>query len=56
MHLMIFSPGKVNHGFVNDNATNQELYDVLYTSATKEQGNGKERKAETRAEMGREDR
>ena len=44
MHLMIFSPGKVTHGFAFDDATNEELYDMLYTAATKEQGNGRVKK------------
>lgn len=55
MHLMIFSPGKVDHGFIDDDATNEALYDMLYTAATKEQGNGKERKEDTRTNMGRKD-
>ena len=46
MHLMIFSPGKVTHGFAFDDATNEELYDMLYTAATKEQGNGRNKKEE----------
>ena len=41
MHLMIFSPGKADHGFVFDDASDQELYDTLYSAATLEQGNGK---------------
>ena len=55
MHLMIFSPGKVTHGFIDDDATNEELYDMLYTAATKEQGNGRNRQAVEREGMGRED-
>ena len=55
MHLMIFSPGKVDHGFIDDDATNEALYDMLYTAATKEQGNGKERKDDGIG-MGRKDR
>lgn len=56
MHLMIFSPGKVDHGFIDDDATNDALYDMLYTAATKEQGNGKERKEDARTGLGGEDR
>ena len=56
MHLVIFSPGKVDHGFIDDDATNEMLYDMLYTAATKEQGNGKDRKTETGTGMGRENR
>lgn len=49
MHLMIFSPGKVSYGVANDDATNDELYEMLYKAATVEQGNGskiKEKKIE----------
>lgn len=59
MHLMIFSPGKVSRGVVNDDATSEELYRTLYSAATKEQGNGngKETKRGNRetvdAEIGR---
>ena len=56
MHLMIFSPGKVDHGFIDDDAPNDELYNMLYTAATKEQGNGKERKEDSRITVGRKDR
>lgn len=55
MHLMIFSPGKVTYGFANDDATNDELYDMLYLAATKEQGNGRARKDDERTGMGGED-
>ena len=40
MHLMIFSPGNVTQGFIDDEATNEALYDMLFTAATTEQGNG----------------
>ena len=40
MHLMIFYPGGVDRGVPNDMTDNQELYDMLYTTATVEQGNG----------------
>ena len=41
MHLKIFSPGKVTPCVANDNETNEALYNMLYTAATKEQENGK---------------
>ena len=56
MHLMIFSPGKVESGFIGDDATMDAIYDMMYTSATTEQGNGKERKDDARTSMGRKDR
>lgn len=56
MHLMIFSPGNVTHGFIDDDATNEELFDMLYTAATKEQGNGKTRKDDSRVDVGNKDR
>lgn len=40
MHLKIFYPGGVSYGVVSDNATNEELYNALYTAAMVEQGNG----------------
>lgn len=52
MHLMIFSPGKVENGFIDDDATMDAIYDMMYTSATTEQGNGKIRKTETLDGMG----
>ena len=56
MHLVIFSPGKVTPGFANDDATDRVLYDMLFTAATKEQGNGKPSSQKGRGErMGRED-
>lgn len=45
MHLMIFYPGGVSQGFtVSEEPTNEELYDMMYTAATVEQGNGKPRR------------
>ena len=41
MHLMIFYPGGVSYGALPDDASDQELYDTLYSAATLEQGNGK---------------
>ena len=55
MHLKIFYPGGVSYGVLPDDASNEEIYNALYLAATKEQGNGKERKAETRTRMGGED-
>ena len=52
MHLMIFSPGKVESGFIGDDATMDAIYDMMYTSATTEQGNGKVRKTEAYDGMG----
>ncbi len=40
MHLMIFSPGNVESGFIGDDETMEAIYDMMYTSATTEQGNG----------------
>lgn len=40
MHLMIFSPGNVESGFIGDEATMDAIYDMMYASATTEQGNG----------------
>ena len=40
MHLMIFSPGKVETGFIDDDATMEAIYDMMYESATTEHGNG----------------
>ena len=45
MHLMIFYPGGVSYGVpLSEEPTNEELYDMLYTAATVEQGNGKSRR------------
>ena len=45
MHLMIFYPGGVSQGFTfSEEPSNEELYDIMYTAATVEQGNGKKRK------------
>ena len=52
MHLMIFSPGKVESGFIGDDATMDEIYDMMYTSATTEQGNGRIKKTEINDRMG----
>ena len=40
MHLMIFYPGGVSYGDLPDDASNQEIFDVMYTAATIEEGNG----------------
>ena len=49
MHLMIFYPGGVSYGVpLSEEPTNEELYDMLYTAATVEQGNGKARKEHKR--------
>ena len=40
MHLMIFYPGGVSHGAIPDDATNEEIYNVMHTAATIEEGNG----------------
>lgn len=40
MHLMIFSPGKVSHGFVDDDATDETIFNVVNTVITVEEGNG----------------
>lgn len=56
MHLMIFSPGKVESGFIGNDATMDEIYDMMYASATTEQGNGRIRKAETYDGMGEDSR
>ena len=40
MHLMIFYPGGVSYGALPDDASNEEIYDAMYTAATVEQGNG----------------
>lgn len=40
MHLMIFYPGGVSYGALPDDASNDEIYDVMYTAATIEEGNG----------------
>lgn len=56
MHLMIFSPGKVESGFIDDDATMDAIYDMMYVSATTEQGNGKIRKTETYDGMGEDPR
>ena len=40
MHLMIFYPGGVSQGFLPSDATNEEIFDVMYTAATVEEGNG----------------
>ena len=40
MHMMIFYPGGVSYGALPEDATDQEIYDVMYTAATIEEGNG----------------
>lgn len=40
MHLMIFYPGGVSHGDLPEDASNQEIFDMLYTAANIEEGNG----------------
>ena len=40
MHLMIFYPGGVSYGTLPDDASNDEIYDAMYTAATIEEGNG----------------
>lgn len=40
MHLMIFYPGGVSYGALPNDATNEEIYDVMHTAATIEEGNG----------------
>ena len=40
MHVMIFYPGGVSHGAIPDDATNEEIYNTLYSAATIEEGNG----------------
>lgn len=47
MHLKIFYPGGVSYGVIDDNATNKELYDILFDAATLEQGNGRKKKEVT---------
>ena len=40
MHLMIFYPGGVSYGALPDDATDQDIYDVMYMASTIEEGNG----------------
>lgn len=40
MRLQIFYPGGTSFGVLSDDAANGDIYDVMYTAATKEQGNG----------------
>ena len=40
MHLMIFYPGGVSYGALPDDASNEEIYNVMQTAATIEEGNG----------------
>lgn len=40
MHLMIFYPGGVSYGALPDDASNDEIYNTLYSAATIEEGNG----------------
>ena len=39
MHLMIFYPGGVSHGYPMDDS-DREVYNTMYTAATIEEGNG----------------
>lgn len=39
--VMIFSPGKVEPGVIFHEATDEEIYDMLYISATTEASNGR---------------
>lgn len=40
MHLKIFYPGGVSYGTPFDENDNNEIYDMMYTAATVEEGNG----------------
>ncbi len=40
MHLMIFYPGGVSTGFPVDMTDDNEVYTVMLTAATVEEGNG----------------
>ena len=40
MHLMIFYPGGVSYGALPDDSSDQDIYNVMYTAATIEEGNG----------------
>ena len=40
MHLMIFYPGGVSYGALPEDASNDEIYNVMHTAATIEEGNG----------------
>lgn len=53
MHLMIFYPGGVSYGALPDDASNDEIYDTMYTAATVEEGNGdgKVRKRERKEDI-----
>ena len=55
MHLKIFYPGGVSYGVVSDDATNEELYNALYLAATKEQGNGRNKREDEPKRVGRKD-
>ena len=44
--VMIFSPGKVEPGVIFHEATDEEIYNMLYISATTNQGNGKVKRSE----------
>ena len=49
MRLMIFYPGGVNYGCVSDDATDNEIAEIIKLATEEEQGNGnsKIRKKET---------
>ena len=53
MHLMIFYPGGVSYGALPDDASNDEIYDAMYTAATIEEGHGdgKVRKRERKEDI-----
>lgn len=40
MHVMIFSPGAVSYGVPIDKDDDTEMYNMLYTAGTVEEGNG----------------
>lgn len=40
IHMMIFYPGGVSKGALPDDATDKEIYDIMYTAANIEEGNG----------------
>ena len=44
MHLKIFYPGGVSYGVLPNDASMEEIYDVMYKAATIEEGNGNAKK------------
>ena len=40
IHYMVFYPGGVSDGYLPEDATDEEIYDMMYTAATVEEGNG----------------